>query len=336
MHFGLFFLMDAPRETSFPELIEETLDTARRAEELGFESAWIAEHHYVEGGGQLPLPLMFAVKLAGATERMRLGTAVKVLSLDHPMRTLEETALADVLTGGRIELGVGSGTAAHEFRVLGLPHEEKSARFREALDIILKAWSNGQRFSYSGRYFQVPETIVTPRPLQRPHPPIWVAAGSPESVAMAAQNNLPLMQSTNTWPLAETRKFCEQYRGHMQRLGRGQPILLNRLVYVAPTDEQARRDAERGAMARLERTFEVLYPERKQSLRGAITFETMQGDMFTLGSPETCIENIRMLRDEVGIDYLICKFNMAGVSPERSLRSMELFSREVMPAFKEH
>lgn len=336
MEFGLFFLMDAPREQSFPDLVDETLEMAQLAEELGFTSAWLAEHHYVEGGGNLPLPLMFAVRLAAVTRALRLGTAVKVLSLDHPMRTLEEAATADVLTGGRIELGVGSGTLAHEFNVLGYSHAEKSARFREALDVIVKAWSNGARFSYHGQYFNVPETVIKPQPLQRPHPPIWVAAGSPESISMAAEYNLPLMQSTNTFPLSQVRAFCDLYRQHMRRLGRTPRILLNRSIYVAPTDAQARRDAEPGAMARLYRTFEVLYPARKQLLRGGqVSFESLVGDMFTVGSPQTCVENLRLLRDELGVEIIIGKFNMAGITREQTRRSMELLAREVMPALKD-
>src|SRR5712692_10163770 len=180
MEFGTFLLLQTPSAEPSDGVYRRGVEITQAAEDLGFRNMWLAEHHF-STYGYLSRPLTFALHVAGKTRHLRLGTAVIVVPLHHPLVIAEEIATVDLLSGGRLDVGLGRGYQRYEFERLGLDLGESRTRWEEAVDIILLAFT-GKPFSYEGKYYKIPETTVFPQPVQRPHPPVWVTAQSPESI----------------------------------------------------------------------------------------------------------------------------------------------------------
>src|SRR5262245_56560925 len=180
INFGTFLLMQSPSARSSQEIYARGLEIAQASETLGFGNVWLAEHHF-STYGYLSRPAQLATYIAARTTRIRVGTAVIVVPLHHPLVIAEEIATLDLLAGGRVDVGLGRGYRPYGLGRLGLDLESGRARWEESIDIILKAFT-GQPFSYDGKLFKIPETSVSPQPLQQPHPPIWITAQIPESV----------------------------------------------------------------------------------------------------------------------------------------------------------
>ncbi|MEM7505068.1 MAG: LLM class flavin-dependent oxidoreductase, partial [Pseudomonadota bacterium] len=172
MQFGTFLLLQSPSAQSSEAVFGRGTEIAQAADDLGFDSIWCAEHHF-STYGYLSRPLMYSVHLANQTKRIRVGTMVIVLPLHHPLIVAEEIATADLLSGGRLDVGLGRGYQNYEFERMGHNLGESRERWEESVDILLKAFS-GKPFSHEGKYYQIPETSVLPTPIQNPHPPIWV------------------------------------------------------------------------------------------------------------------------------------------------------------------
>src|SRR5438105_3900141 len=189
--FGTFLLMQSPSARSSQEIYSRAIDIAQAAETLGFRNIWLAEHHF-STYGYLSRPAQVATYIAAKTTRLRVGTAVIVVPLHHPLVIAEEIATLDVLAGGRVDIGLGRGYQYYEFERLGLELESARTRWEESVDIILQALS-GEPFSYSGSLFQIPETTIFPQPMQKPHPPIWVTAQSPQSVEATVRRGFNLL-----------------------------------------------------------------------------------------------------------------------------------------------
>jgi alkanesulfonate monooxygenase SsuD/methylene tetrahydromethanopterin reductase-like flavin-dependent oxidoreductase (luciferase family) len=175
MKFGLFYQLPCATTQDAATRYQETIEQIVYAEELGFDTAWLAELHFNPLFSIMPAPLLVAAALAQRTTRIRLGTAVLLLPLQHPVRTAEEAAVVDLLSQGRLDLGVGRGMIAIHFQGFNVPREESRERFEEALTIITHAWTR-EVFQFDGKYYHVPETAVVPKPMQKPHPPLRIAA----------------------------------------------------------------------------------------------------------------------------------------------------------------
>ena len=191
MKFGLFYRLPCATTQDAATRYRETIEQIVYAEELGFDTAWLAELHFNPRFSIMPAPLLVAAALAQRTSRIRLGTAVLLLPLQHPLRTAEEAAVVDLLSQGRVELGVGRGMIAIHFQGFNIPREESRERFEEALTIITRAWTH-ETVQFNGKYFQVPETAVVPKPVQKPHPPLRIAANSPETALFAGEHGYPV------------------------------------------------------------------------------------------------------------------------------------------------
>src|SRR3989449_7425105 len=191
MDFGTFLLMQSPSARTSQEIYSRALDVAQKAEALGFRNIWLAEHHF-STYGYLSRPVQLATYIAAKTTRLRVGTAVIVVPLHHPLVVAEEIATLDLLAGGRIDVGLGRGYQHYEFERLGLELESGRARWDESVDIILKAFE-GKPFSYDGKIFKIPETTIFPQPLQKPRPPIWITAQSPDSVEGAVRRGFNVL-----------------------------------------------------------------------------------------------------------------------------------------------
>src|SRR5215471_4266279 len=201
--------MQSPSALPSQEIYARAIEQAQAAEDLGFRNIWLAEHHF-STYGYLGRPVQLATYIAAKTKRLRVGTAVIVVPLHHPLVVAEEIATLDLLAEGRVDIGLGRGYQFYEFERLGLELDTARARWEEAVDIILEALA-GKSFSYSGKLFTIPETMVFPQPLQKPHPPIWVTAQSPESVAATVRRGFNLLTGGFGVPIQRMGEFRRQF-----------------------------------------------------------------------------------------------------------------------------
>lgn len=329
MRFGIFSVVDhypaeLPRTTR--QFYDELLEQVVAAEVLGFESFWVAEHHFHEYGA-VPRPAVWLAAAAQRTRTIRLGTAVAMLPFDNPLRAAEDYAMVDIISGGRLLLGAGSGYLEHEFNGFRIDANEKRQRFDECLEIMLRAWT-GDRFSFEGTYYNVPELALNVVPLQRPHPPIAVAVLRNEAAPFVGAKKLPMMMipyasMENFKELSETVRL---YREGFCQAG-GSPedasVYFGLHAHCAPTTAVARTEA-REAMDRYVRTR--LYAKQRP-------FELLiEKDLVAFGDPDEIIRIARCYEQAGLTDFLIIA-NFGGLPHKQVLASLELISKQVLPVF---
>lgn len=322
----------------WPRLYAELLEQAEAAEALGYDALWLGEHHFLVDG-HCPAPLVVAGAVAARTTRLRVGTCVALLPLYHPVRLAEDAAAADVISDGRLVLGVGQGYQQAEFTGFGIALAERFARARETLALVRRLWTE-ERVSFQGGYWRLDDVALNPRPVQRPHPPIWFAAVRPRAVARIGQTGGVLIRPpADPLPrLSATERLYREALG--ERPSPTRPLV--REVYVAEDDEQARRDVEAhvlyiyreqytqwGALG--EWTAEGRYRRLHDPQDPALTWDRLRRDRFVVGDPLTCARELCRYRDTLGTDYLIARMHFPGLAQAKVLRSMELFAREVLP-----
>ena len=334
MKFGLFGAATAQRNHN-PDVdsaagFKDYIDYVIEAESLGFESAFIVEHHFT-GFGQVSATLNLLTWIGAKTSTIRLGTAVLVLPWHNPVLLAEQAATVDLLSGGRLDFGVGKGYRHNEFASFRIPMEEGQARFEEAVDIITKSWVSNERFDFRGKYWSYDDIIVEPPTIQRPHPPFWQGAGHPESIRRVAArgHNLLLDQFAS---IDETVRRFNVYRSAMIENGFGfnpHQVGVARAFFVA--DTQAEKDAaiER-RMAAQRRLHDISQRPDQNNTASIMAFSDTReaNEEATLfGSPDDIIAKIQRLREQ-GVEYIL--LNGGGTSRVNLRR----FAREVMPAFK--
>lgn len=352
MRFSTFHLFHRFEHQSVKEVYDHHVALAELAEEVGFDGVWIGEHHFRDYGTVPSIAAMLGY-LAARTSRLRLGSGVYVLPLHDPVHVAEEVAELDVLSGGRIEFGVGRGYQSIEFDGFGVDLAEARDRFDESLDIIRGLWTQ-PRFSYEGKYYSVGDVELVPRPVQQPHPPIHVAAVSPETVERYAARGLPILADPAA-PFKRVAKAAETWRRTAAEAGHAVDdveLVVSRSVYVAPTVEQARADQERfeqlfdrsrifnAASAPVDsRTGEVAkgfeYWQDRYLKGGEVGTDFRWDQLEVIGDPARVISQIAALRD-FGFAHLMCDFGSTRPIPFEELKkTMTFFADEVMPAFKE-
>ncbi len=341
MDFGIFLLLQSPTAESPADVFARGTEMAQAADEYGFDSVWCAEHHF-STYGYLSRPLMTAVHLASSTQRIRVGSAVVVLPLHHPLVVAEEIATADLLSGGRLDVGLGRGYQPYEIERLGHDLSESRERFDEGVDILLKAFE-GEPFEYHGKHYDFDETSVFPVPVQRPRPPIWVVGQSKESIDATVKRGFNLVSGGFGVPIERLREF----RGHFDEIVTDPElkdsirVSTQRPVYVT-TDESELRDVVAQARWNMRVTLSLRQGlQRVDKGRAvAVPFDTEPSDdellerYFVMGTPETCIDRLNALRDAMGIDHFNASFYFGDLKHDQVLRSMQLFHEEVMPAFQ--
>jgi alkanesulfonate monooxygenase SsuD/methylene tetrahydromethanopterin reductase-like flavin-dependent oxidoreductase (luciferase family) len=340
MNFGTFLLMQSPSARSSQEIYARAIDVAQAAESLGFGNVWLAEHHF-STYGYLSRPAQLASFIAGKTSRIRVGTAVIVVPLHHPLVVAEEIATLDLVSGGRLDVGLGRGYQHYEFERFGLELESGRARWEESIDIILKAFE-GRPFSYEGKLFKIPETTVFPQPLQKPRPPIWITAQSPDSVEAAVRRGFNVLTGGFGVPIERMAEFRRLFDRVVAEVKPSEPLQVGvqRAVYVTDSIADARAAAEearwnmrvtlslRNHYERVEQGRAIPVPAPKEP-----DVDDLLDRFLVIGTPETVIRQITRIRADVGITHFNCSFWFGDLEHARVLRSMELFAREVMPAF---
>ena len=340
MKFGTFQLIGSPDLAPAGPRLKETLEQIALADELGFDYAWLAEHHFSNYGYAVN-PLLLIARAAAIAPRIRFAQAVIVTPFWHPLRLAEDIALTDHLTDGRLDLGLGRGYQPMEFRGLGLDIVDNREVFSEQLALMKKAWTEDD-FTFEGRHYQVREPLtVLPRPLQQPHPPIWVAIQSLPTLDWAAGQGYGGLLSPKLQSRAELAEWRDRFAAGRAAAGYdGAPIWVQRFVHVTETDAEARaamwqtrwqrRVADRLRLDdyRLKAGRNEAYPTPGEAT------DDEWWDGLVYGTPERCIARLR--RDaELGFEGFMAWFDVGGVPHEQVVRSMRLFAREVMPAVAE-
>jgi probable F420-dependent oxidoreductase len=350
MKFGLFHSVQLPEPGAQARYYREALDQVLWAEQLGFDSVWVTEHHFSRHG-IVSATLAFLAYLAGVTSTIRLGTAVAVLPFHNPIQLAEEAATVDLLSGGRLDFGVGRGYQWSEFHKLAIPMDQASRRFEEAMDVITKAWTATEPFNHRGEFWSFNDMTVHPQPVQKPHPPIWVAASNPASMERVARHNWNLLIGQGE-SLSHVAAQAENFRASLGEAGfdySPDRIVAARAMYTARSQEQARRDTEAPFMWFKQTGQEVaappdqrveLLPEdfkeyRRRFASGAsANYDAMLGNVTLFGTPDFVSQRIDRLR-QAGVENLIFFVNFGGIENRKVMNSLELFAHEVMPLFKE-
>src|SRR5882724_3909346 len=346
MQFGLFYQASEADGQTHAERYAEMLELITLGDTLGFDVAWLAELHFGGAFSLLSTPLMAVPVIAQRTRRIRVGTAVTPLPLHHPLACAEQAATADVLSGGRLEFGVGRGSIPTQFHGFRVPVAENRARFDEALEIIRLAWTE-PRFSYHGRFYEIEDIEVVPKPLQRPHPPIRVAVHTEESFAHIGDLGLPIYSGTTTTPLPQLREYMALYRDRLAAAGhpwQSDQMALMLPVHVGATAAAA-RDAMRPGVLKYYKNLRTIFAQLPESYgdhlpRLKIIEETIANlpyekfcrDQGVFGDAAEVVDRLQAARDEFGLSQIICWFDQGSMLPRAEVeRTMRRFADEVMP-----
>ena len=348
MKFGLFHSVQLPNPSEQERYYREALEQVLHAERLGYNSVWFTEHHFTRHG-IVSATMSVLAYLAGLTDTIRLGTAVTVLPFHNPVQLAEQTATVDVLSNGRLDLGVGRGYQWGEFHRMNIPMDEASRRFEESMEVLTRAWTSGEPFDHRGEFWSFNDMTVHPRPVQQPHPPVYVAASGADSVARVVRNdwNLLIGQGETYGQVSKQIEFYQDALAETEADFARDRVVVARAMHTAPTTEQARSEAEIPFMWFKQTGQEVsappghqveLLPEEYAAYRSRYSpdakfdYPAMCDNVMLFGSPDYIAEQVANLR-ESGVENLIFFVNFGGIESQRVLDSLELFAAEVMPQF---
>jgi len=320
--FGIFVFGD-----NHPELgrtnqkyYEEVLTMAEWAEELGFASFWLGEHHFYWYGTCVSPPMVIAA-LGQRTKKIRLGPAVSVLPFHHPLIVAEEYALADNLCGGRLNFAVGSGFSPVEFRTFGMSMEEARERYWESFDVILKAWTQDS-FSHKGKFYQIENGSLYMKPIQKPMPPTWIAASSDETLIKAGElgfsvMGIPFARSTSILEVKEKNDLFKE--SYFRAYHKEDPDIVVALhTYLHENEESAVRLSR----PYFERLLEI-HRYRRPGTR-MVDFETLKRQSLVVFSSPEGAEEIFRQYEKIGVTHVICMVNFGGVPMGDVRRTLEL------------
>ena len=311
MKFGVLQFFSWSRRVPLTQVYERAMSRIEMMDRTGYDCVWLAEHHF-NTYSVCPSINVMATHVAARTKNLRIGMAVSLAAFYNPLRLAEEIAMIDVLSGGRVNWGAGRGFDKVEFQAFGVPVEESSDRFRECVDIVLAAWKN-ERVSHQGRYWQYDDIEVLPKPLQSPHPPVWLAATSMDSIRRAAETGHDILQDPHASHV-DIGKKREYYRQVLREHGfptEGRVIPTARLLAVGATEKEAEDIARAGAQWTV-----TSYSNPKQRagppaphqipVAGVDPIERYVNDVVIRGTPERVIDVVQELRETIGLDYLMC------------------------------
>jgi alkanesulfonate monooxygenase SsuD/methylene tetrahydromethanopterin reductase-like flavin-dependent oxidoreductase (luciferase family) len=302
MKFGVLQFFSWPnRRGTLSTVYERALQRIEIMDRSGYDAVWITEHHFNDYSVCPSIPVMGSF-VAARTKNLHIATGVTLAGFYHPLRLAEEVALLDILSGGRVYWGAGRGFDPREFATFGMTADESYPRFRESVEIVMAAWRN-PHITWRGKYFSFDDIEVLPKPLQQPHPPMWVAAYSPTAIEWAAEQGYSIMLDPHS-PSSMIGEKMQTWRkllaGHGHEVD-GRVIPTVRLVAIADTDSKAVEVAREGAKWLL-RTYVNPTGERGDS---ASMLQRYVDSMVINGTHERVVGQIAQLRDEIGLDYMI-------------------------------
>ncbi len=335
MKFGIFdHLDDCGRPLN--QHFEDRLKLVEAYDRAGFHAYHLAEHHNTPLG-YAPSPSVFLAAVAQRTKRLKFGPMVYLLPLYHPLRLIDEICMLDQMSEGRFLYGVGRGISPVEVGFYGIKFETGTAQFREAFEVIRRGLTE-DRLTFHGEFYNFDAVPIPMKPYQKPCPELWYGLGNPASIPWAAAN---AANTVTRRPPAQVRATTDAYRAEWKKLGRAEadlPMLgVNRHIIIAETEAEARDTASRAYpawryhMGKLWHEYNVPFP-----LEAALPpeWETLQqhGDAIA-GTPDQVRDYIAREIEAAGVNYYVCDFAFGNMSQEEAMRSIDLFTREVMPAF---
>jgi len=342
MRFGLFGSAAARRPTSAEagefdsaEGFRDFIDYNVEAEALGFHGTFVVEHHFT-GYGQVSATLNLLTWLGARTTTLRLGTAVIVLPWHNPVLLAEQAATLDLLSGGRLDFGVGKGYRYNEFAGFCVPMKEADDRFRECLDVIVEAWTSDRPFSHRGRYWQFDDVVVEPPTAQRPHPPIWMGAGGESSIRQVAERGYNLLLGQYASP-ADVARSIAAFKSGVEARGRHfdpMQVGVTRAFFVADGADEKEAALQRRLANRVRQLKLATQPDG--TVHGGPDRATGDPDSINRGSamygtPDEIAAKLDELRS-AGVGYVLVNGGGSG-GGERGRTSLRRFAREVMPHF---
>ena len=348
MHVGIF-VEELRQGASQADAFRDAFETAERCEAWGADCVWLGEIHFTPSRSVISASLQVASSIATRTRRLRIGTAVQVLPLNHPLRIAEEVATVDHISEGRFEFGIGRSGVVRSYDAYGVAYAESKARFNEALDIIRTAWK-GEPFSYAGEFYTITNATVTPRPYQVPHPPMRMAATSDETFPAAGRLGLPIFVGLRATEIEDIQAQLGPYREAWREAGHpGEPSVYLRIpVYVSPTEAGAREEPRESLLAFFGRQTDLARssvgragagPVDRRSAQVArmasLSYDDMLARKVAFGTPAQVIARIREVQAQLGIDGIVAELNPGGRIPaELETRSPRLLTHEVIPALR--
>jgi alkanesulfonate monooxygenase SsuD/methylene tetrahydromethanopterin reductase-like flavin-dependent oxidoreductase (luciferase family) len=346
MEIGMFHEFPSVPGRGETEMFDEAMAQVDAAERWGLDVMWLAEIHFAPERTYLSSPLAIASAIAARTRRMKIGIAVQVLPLCHPLRLAEEAATVDQISEGRFIFGVGRSGVVGTYDAYQVPYDESRERFAEVLAIVERAWRE-PRFSYEGKFHSFDNVASVPRPYRNKMPPIRIAASTPDSFPAIGGQGYPVFASVRhaTWDdvAPQVASYQEGWKaaGHP---GRGQAYV-SAPIYIADTEERAREEAEESVTHFYRLQYELIadsarrsgrqaFIDRAERLRTLTYADVLRGNVL-VGTPESVADKLRRLQDEIGFDGILAELNCGGLIPhQRVLHALKLLCQEVMPRFR--
>ncbi len=334
MKFGVFYQMPCAAEQSPAQRYQDTIAQVQLADRLGFDAAWLAELHFNPRFSVMPAPVVVGAAMAQTTSRIRIGTAVHLVPLHQPIRLAEEAAALDVLSGGRSIFGIGRGAIPAHFEGYRIDQEEARERFVEGLEMVLGMWAEDD-YSYQGKHHQAQGINIAPKPIQNPHPPVYVASNSADTFSLVGRLGHNILVAPTIVTVQGALTGLETYRWELEANGHdpaGRDVNVTVHVNVAEDEAKARSGFE-------QTINNYLGTLRSGSGRGSaraqtLDYETVLDEYAAVGTPEQVAEKLNKLKGMYGPDGFICWFNTGGMIPHQDVESsMSLFAEEVMPHF---
>jgi probable F420-dependent oxidoreductase len=336
MKFGLYSsIANPPRGDHLDRAVDEVIAEAQCAEATGFDSCFFGEHHQ-DTDGFLPSPLIVATAVAARTRRLRVGTSVILLPLHHPVGVAEDVITLDLVSKGRVIVGVGLGYQAADFRAFGVPMKDRVTRFEESVEILRRCWT-GEPFSFRGQHFVLEDVQIRPRPFQKPAPPLWFGASAP-AAARRAGRLADAFVGTPSTNLTDAVSLVEVYKDAARDAGRRPEVILMRDAWVAATRAEA--DAVYGpeVMAAYRYYWEHRLAEFRHIRPDAeFTLKNLAPDRLILGDAETCVREFQRWREATGADYCLLRLRHAhsgGPPHAKIVEAIERFGEHVLPYCK--
>ncbi|MDA0263675.1 MAG: LLM class flavin-dependent oxidoreductase [Chloroflexi bacterium] len=340
MEFGIFFQLPCAVDQDPAARVRDTIAQCQLADELGFDSVWLAELHFNPWFSVMSAPLMIASAVAQATKRIRIGNAVSLLPLHQPIRLAEEVATLDVLSNGRAIFGVGRGSMPTHFEGYGIDQEEGRDRFLEGLEVVLGSWAD-DNFTYQGKYFQAHGLGVIPKPLQQPHPPVYVAANSADTFGIVGELGHNILVAPTIVSREGALAGLASYRAELAENGHDAAdvkVNVNVPIHVAASEKEARA----GFTKTIDNYLDTLRDigrargaSKGSSRASTLTAESVMEEFAAVGTPDQVTAKLERFRDLYGPEEFMCWFNIGGMLPHAEVQSsMRLFAKEVMPRFQ--
>jgi alkanesulfonate monooxygenase SsuD/methylene tetrahydromethanopterin reductase-like flavin-dependent oxidoreductase (luciferase family) len=347
MEFGTFMEFP-PAGAGEAAAFDQALGEVAAADKWGLDAVWLAELHGAPERSVLSAPMMVASAIAASTERVRIGLAVQVLPLSHPLRLAEEAATVDQVSHGRLIYGIGRSGVVRTYEEYGISYAESRERFAETLEIMRLAWTR-PKFSYHGRYHSFDDVALSPKPYQKPYPELRMAGATPETFPAIGRLGFPVFVAVRQGPFKQLAPYIEAYReayraaGHP---GRGQ-VYLRVPAYLADTEQRARAELEQSLMSffryqaalgrdSARRAGGEIAAQRMQRVERleALTFDEALATQVICGAPDSFTARLKEVEEELGLDGILAELNCGGQIPHAGVvHALRLLCEEVKPRF---